>query len=485
LIELQTINRLHSIYSIFNENFLWTYAIIFNKSFSFRVLGGKNIMEIGPNALIDAPSLLGLLPLLIYIVLIFMNQSNLLATMIGIVVGAVLLGHDLGMLAEDFAASLGSFVAMIGFIIMLGAALGKLMNESGITETLVYWIVSGLKVDSQNKGRIALMIISIIICGLLGTLGGGNAIIAPIVIPVLANIGLTPTTTALILKNAGEVGLFWGPLTGVTLATLELTNMSYGQFMLVAGLPFGLIWLFGTWIASIYVQKRTEGSEQYDLTQTVDFENFIVEPKERNATIAFIISFLALVIFGVVTEQGTSYAIIVMILLMVIVSVFGRIHPKIAEEKIVEGVASMTDLFLIFITIDVLLEMVTAAGGFEALSQLLQSTFTNISAAAVMLISSVVGGLGIEAAAVAELQIITDMFMPMIESSGLPLQMFAISLLSATRLTGSIYPTSNMIGQMGIAHSSNTKLMLQGNWISILPVILFVIIWAFVGINFF
>ena len=53
----------------------------------------------------------------------------------------------------------------------------------------------------------------------------------------------------------------------------------------------------------------------------------------------------------------------------------------------------MTDLFLIFITIDVLLEMVTAAGGFEALSQLLQSTFTQYSAAAVMLISSVVGGL--------------------------------------------------------------------------------------------
>lgn len=158
---------------------------------------------------------------------------------------------------------------------------------------------------------------------------------------------------------------------------------------------------------------------------------------------------------------------------------------KTAEEKIVEGVASMADLFLIFITIDVLLEMVTAAGGFEALSQLLQSTFTNISAAAVMLISSVVGGLGIEAAAVAELQIITDMFMPMIESSGLPLQLFAISLLSATRLTGSIYPTSNMIGQMGIAHSSNTKLMLQGNWISIIPVVLFVVIWAFVGINFF
>lgn len=442
-------------------------------------------MELGPNALLQGPSLWGLLPLLIYIVLIFMNQSNLFATMIGIIVGAVLIGHDLGMLAGDFANSLGSFVAMIGFIIMLGAALGRLMNESGITETLVYWIVSGLKVDSQNKGRLALMIISIIICGLLGTLGGGNAIIAPIVIPVLASIGMTPTTTALILKNSGEVGLIWGPLTGVTLATLELTNMTYGEYMLFAGLPFGLIWLLGTWIASVYVQKQTEGKETYDLTQTVDLENFVVKPNERNATIAFIVSFLALVIFGVVTEQGTSYAIIVMIILMIVVALFGRIHPKVAEEKIVEGVASMADLFLIFITIDVLLEMVTAAGGFDALSELLQGTFTNISATAVMLISAVVGGLGIEAAAVAELQIITDMFKPMIESSGLPLQMFAISLLSATRLTGSIYPTSNMIGQLGIAQSSNTKLMLQGNWISIAPLVVFIIIWAFVGLNFF
>lgn len=221
--------------------------------------------------------------------------------------------------------------------------------------------------------------------------------------------------------------------------------MTYGEYMLFAGLPFGLIWLLGTWIASVYVQKQTEGKETYDLTQTVDLENFVVKPNERNATIAFIVSFLALVIFGVVTEQGTSYAIIVMIILMIVVALFGRIHPKVAEEKIVEGVASMADLFLIFITIDVLLEMVTAAGGFDALSELLQGTFTNISATAVMLISAVVGGLGIEAAAVAELQIITDMFKPMIESSGLPLQMFAISLLSATRLTGSIYPTSNMI----------------------------------------
>lgn len=442
-------------------------------------------MELGANALISAPSLWGLLPLAIYIVLIFLNVSNLTATLSGIAVGAILIGHDLGMLATDFTNSLGSFVAMIGLIIMLGAGLGKLMNESGITETLVYWIVSGLKVNSKNKARLALMIISIIICGLLGTIGGGNAIIAPIIIPVLAEIGLTPTTTALLLKNAGEVGLLWGPLTGVTLATMELTNMNYMQYMLYAGLPFGLLWLVGTWIASIYVQKRTVGEEDYDLSETIDIENYSVSPKERRTTIAFIISFFLLVVYGVVTGQGTDYALIVMVILMLVVAVFARINPRVAEERVIEGVASMADLFLIFVTIDVLLEMVTAAGGFEALSNLLQTSFTNISAPAVMLISSVVGGLGIEAAAVAELEIITDMFTPLVISSGLPLQMFALSLMSATRLTGSIYPTSNMIGQMGIAHSSNTKMMLQGNWISIIPVVLFLVIWAFVGIRFF
>lgn len=443
-------------------------------------------MELGANALIDGPSLIGLLPLLVYIVLVLLDKSNLLATMAGIIVGAVIIGHDIGMLAGDFAASMGSFVVMIGLIIMLGAGLGRLMNEAGVTQTLVLWIVRRIKVDSQGKAKLSLMIISIIICGLLGTLGGGNAVIAPIVIPIMAAVGLTPTVTALVLKNAGEVGLIWGPLTGVTLATLELTNMSYIEYMLWAGLPFGLLWLLGTWWAAKKIQKRTEGKEHYDLsTGVVNLDEVEVTSQQKVATIAFLLSFVALVVYGVLTGLGTSYAIIVMVILMLVIILFGRINAKVAEERIVAGVASMAELFLVFLTIDVLLEMVTAAGGFDALSNLLQNTFDGISATAVMLISAVVGGVGIEAAAVAELQIISDMFAPMVQSSGLALQMFAISLLSATRITGSLYTTSNMIGQMGIAQSKNTKDMLYGNWLSLIPLVIGIVIWAFVGVNFF
>ena len=66
-------------------------------------------------------------------------------------------------------------------------------------------------------------------------------------------------------------------------------------------------------------------------------------------------------------------------------------------------------------------------------------------------------------------------------SSGLPMTMFAIAILSATRLTGGIYPTSNMMGQLGIAQSENTREMLEANWISSGAAIVFVVIWALIG----
>jgi len=173
----------------------------------------------------------------------------------------------------------------------------------------------------------------------------------------------------------------------------------------------------------------------------------------------------------------------VMILLMVVVMLFGRIKPNDGMKSVVEGVASMASLFLVFVTIDVLLNMVTKGGGFDALSTWLQGFISSVGASGVMLISSVVGGLGIEAAAVAEIKIISDLFGQMVTESALPMEMFAVSLLAATRLTGSLYPTSNLVGQMGIARSGDMKATLKGCWISIIPVVLYIIIWAFIGVR--
>lgn len=62
-------------------------------------------MELGSWALISAPSILGLLPLIVFIVLALRGVENLSALIISVALGAILLGWDPGMLAQAFESS--------------------------------------------------------------------------------------------------------------------------------------------------------------------------------------------------------------------------------------------------------------------------------------------------------------------------------------------------------------------------------------------
>ena len=428
-------------------------------------------MELGSWSLIHSPSLLALIPLAVYIVMVFRGKDNTSGIIVGIAIGALMMGQDLKMLASAFAASLGSSTALIGVIIMTGAGLGVLMTEARVTHTLVYWIVKRIGVNTQTKAKVTLVICSILVCGLLGTLGGGNAVIAPILIPLMATLGVTPTVVAALFKVSGEVGLMVGPLTGVTLITMEVTGLSYGQLMIGAVIPFAIFWLGGMWFAVKRTQRRTEGKEFYRLDDMQNINEIVITPRERTTTIVFLLSFLLLIAYGIMTKQGTSYALIVMIILSAVVGIVGRMDIDHVVESMSKGIASQAKMCVVFVTL---------GGGFDAISNLLGGA-AGSSPTAVMLIASVVGGFGIEAAAVAEIKIIAEMFGAAAASSGLPMTMFAIAILSATRLTGGIYPTSNMMGQLGIAQSENTREMLEANWISSGAAIVFVVIWALIG----
>ena len=433
-------------------------------------------MELGSWAIVQSLPLLALIPLMIYIVLSLMGKNNTWAIILGITAGALLNGLNLKAVSSAFASSMSSSTALIGIIIMAGAGLGQVMTETRVTHTLVYWIVKRIGVNTQTKAKFVLVICSIIICGLLGTLGGGNAVIAPIMIPVMASLGVTPTVVAILFKISGEMGLVLGPLTGVTLITMEVTGLSYGELMLGAGIPFAIFFIGGAWIGALRAQKRTQSTERYTLSDDMqDLDKIVITKQETVTTVAFLASFLALVTYGIITKQGTAYALTVMMILIAVVSLFARLSADAVIGATVKGVQSQAGMFIIFITIDVLLQMVTAGGGFDALGNLL-SGFSKDSPSAVMLIAAVVGGFGIEAAAVAE------MFGEAARATGLPMSMFAISILCATRLTGSTYPCSNMNGQMGIAGCTNLKEMLQGCWIAVGTVCIAVVIWAFVGV---
>lgn len=438
-------------------------------------------MELGSWSIIQAPSLLALIPLVVYIVLVFRGKNNVSGIIVGIFLAVLMLGQNLKAVSVGLAASLGSSTALIGMIIMAGAGLGVLMSEAGVSRTMVYWIVKRIGVNTQTKAKIALIICSIIICGLLGTLGGGNAVIAPILIPIMASLGITPSVVASLFKVSGEIGLMVGPLTGVTLITEEVTGLSYGQLMVGAVLPFSAVWLIGMWIAANRTQKRTAGKEYYELSDDIkNFDSIVISAQEKRATVAFLITFVVLVGYGIYSKQGTNYALTVMCILAAVVAIFSRMEIDHAVNSMVKGIASQAGMFVVFVTIDYLLNLVTLGGGFTALSNLLGG-LAGDNASAVMLIASVVGGFGIEAAAVAEIKIISEMFAASAIATGLPMSMFAISILAATRLTGSMYPTTNLMGH-GIAHCDNTKEVLRANWFAVACVWAFLIVWAFLGV---
>jgi predicted histidine transporter YuiF (NhaC family) len=439
-------------------------------------------MELGSWALISSPSLLALIPLLVYLIMVFRNKSNLAGLIAGVIVAAVLTGQDLEALASIFTAALGSFLGTIGLIIMFGSGLGYLMDKTGVSHTLVYWIVKRIGVNSEKKGMMAIIISSIVICGLLGTLAGGNAVIAPVIIPVVAAVGLTPTAVCALLRVSGEVGLMVGPLTGVTIATMGVTGLSYGKLMLWAVIPFSIVWIGSTLFAVGKIQKKYRGVEVYEITDDmVDINSIEITKEQKLTTILFILSFILLVCFGIITKQGTSYAVIVMLILSVIISICSKLEIDSAINIFVDGASQMTNMFLVFIFFEVMFSMIDLGGGFDALGQLLTGLVSAAGKAGVLIVASLVGGFGIEAAAVAEINIVHEMFINLVNQVNLPMEIWATAILAATRITGSLYPTANLAGQLGIARCSNMKGVMKISWIGAAALWAWVIIWAFVG----
>lgn len=73
------------------------------------------------------------------------------------------------------------------------------------------------------------------------------------------------------------------------------------------------------------------------------------------------------------------------------------------------------------------------------------------------------------------------MFIDLVTSVGLPMVVWAIAILAATRISGSLYPTANLAGQLGIARCNNMKEVLKACWIGTGVLWIWVMIWAFIG----
>jgi H+/gluconate symporter-like permease len=407
--------------------------------------------------------LAGLLPLLVYIVLVFRGMDILAATVISVVLGAVLSHQTLLSFGSALASAMGSFLAMVGLIIMLGRGLGEVLAATGVSHTIVHRIIHGIGIDSEKKAMAGIMTACLVMVGLLGTMAGGNAIIAPIVVPIAAAVGLSRSTVGVIFQAVGEEALILGPFTPPVITLLGLTKIGYGDMLLYVCGPVALITLSVTWLMIQRIQRRTRDSQRYQLPEAV--ERFIPTSRSNRATAVFALCFVAAVIWGIAAHAPTSFVVVIMLGLSLVTGLAGGLNLEGVLRLVIKGMAGNVGLFLLFLLLDPFIIFVEKAGGFAALAALLKPVMELGGKSAIVITGGFLGAFGISGATVATLKLLHEMFNPLLAKYGVSMLAWSLALVVATRVHNFVFPGANMVSSLGFAESDDMRSMLQNGWV--------------------
>jgi H+/gluconate symporter-like permease len=409
----------------------------------------------------------GLLPIVIYVVLVVLELNVVLATGAAVVVGIVLAGTGPLDVATMMSESLGSFIAGSGLIIMLGGGLGRIASDTGAAHTLVRELLRRVGVDSPLRIQIGIMLASTVLVGALGTVAGANAILAPIVIPVAAAVARSRPSVAAMLHAGGAAGLIIGPFTPPVVTITGAAGISYVEYLFAAGLPMAVVtWTTGFFMAR-FIQRRTADTEQYSELDLSGLDSGPAEStgREKRAAIAFIGTIVAMAVLGVILEAGFAFAIIVMIVTAIVTALAGGMRPTEALNSFYSGAAQLLWLFFLFWLFNPLLVMLEESGAYGAMLETFQPTLESVGVWPFLMLALVIGWIGVAGAAVAQVVLIDELLWPLAAGLGVAPVAWSAALLGGSQIDWfGPFPNADMIGQMGLARSSNLRMMLFNGW---------------------
>lgn len=421
------------------------------------------------------PALIGFLPLVIYLYLAFKGKNLLSTVIICVLVGAVLTGQTPVSLSNEIANGLKSFLGLIGFIIMMGAGLGEVLTETKVARNLVEILIKKVGIKSQNQAIIVTMGASTLLVSLLRTLAGANAMIAPILIPIVASFGLTPNALAVILHGAGACGLFLGPFVPPVITLMGLTGLTYGTYLANIGMPVAALVLISTYYTGKKVQKQYEGIEMYS-TEDMDKDvEFVSTPEINKATMVFALVMIGMLAYGIYAKAGAAYAIVVMLTVAFTTGLAAGRSMMDIIGSLTKGATRMFWLFFMFVLYDPFLKFVTMTGAFTTLGDMLKPLIEVSGDIGFIIISTLVGIFGVSGAAVAQSVVLNDLFKNIVVDINLPMTIWGTVLLIGSQITSFAYPTGDMIGQMGLARSKDLKSMIRNGMTITVVMIVYVI----------
>ena len=419
-------------------------------------------MELGSWALIHGPSLLGLIPLVVYIVLSFAIQDSIIIPIsIATIVGFIMSGNGAVAFGTQFGATMGSTMGQVGFLVMLGAGLGGVMSEVGVTKTLCKWIVKGFHIKTKKIALIVLSLTEVILVLFIGSGVTATAIAAPFMIPIVALFGIHPVSMAVIMAIDGFVGMLLSPFASPNIMCMDITGLSFTSFELWAALPLLIVMFVASLVVIFYVEKKytqNENSEKYELSEEEMNYDIEVSPVAKRATIAFLITFVLCVAYVIFFGGGMAFTFFYMFLLTLIVAGFGKYNLKSAIDTFFKTAASQIQIFYVCVMSTIMIATVDAMGGFDALGTLFAGLVN--------------GGSG-----VAFTGVIDGLFGGIVQSVGMKMGMYALVLLEGSYLTVLLYPSMTHFSALGLFRSKEMGTLLKACWAIIAVCVIFAIVY--------
>lgn len=261
---------------------------------------------------------------------------------------------------------------------------------------------------------------------------------------------------------------------------MQITGLSYPRALLCAGLPVAVVMWIGTYIMAVRIQKQTQGKEHFE-DEAVEQPAIPDAPVQISkatvsATLAFALVMLAMVVWGIATNGGAAFVILVMIAASLITGVVGGMSPGKVIDAMMEGCGKMFWIFFMFLLFNPFLNFVTESGGFDALVDLVEPYITVGGVVGFAIIVTFIGIFGINGAAVAQAMMIDTLFHPFLGDLGVSMSLWATIVLVGSQITSFAYPGLDMIGQMGLAHAKDIKPMMKLAYMAIIPGTLLVVI---------
>ncbi len=437
---------------------------------------------------VQAPTLWGLLPILLYAALCLLGLDIVVSTVVAVLSGILIAARPPTQVGELLGASLGDLVTMIGLIIVLGAGVGEVLRVTGVADTIVSAIMRTVGERSRHAVTFGVMVACLVLVASLGTLAGALAIAAPILIPITARMGFTRSATASMMFVGGCAGLALAPFAGSNVAILTAANVDYLTYLRVGAGPLAVLSIALAMLIVPWMQRRTAaaGDDFYTAEEASDDAagsgGTERNPRAGRATAAFLVLLVVSVVYATVTNAGTAFPLLALPLLGIVTGFAGGLGSVEIASRMYRGGARLLSIFILFWLLAALFGIIDQwLKPYDVILDTFGSQLSHLGALPFAVAIGLLGWVGVPGATAAQVVLLDKVFGGLGATLGVSASAWVIVLLWASKGdTYGPFPNANMIGAMGLARSRNLRNVLLTGWLVMVPAcVMYAILLAF------